>query len=415
MARKNDITPPSNVKDDDLYEEQVLQGVSLQKAECAGESLGKILRFFLSKYVSRIDLLLGDQGWIFTYAMYELEDPSVLQLQKTDVDEQVIELLDCNYLTDTYGERAKQIGDDWEIANAKLYQGNSKIHLIKIKEVKTKYPETFERVKSFLTAIYLSKSKDEWVRRFKQAIGKNANEYVNRNQRSIVNEMLALQLSKAHSLYEAIIITTLAIELKSKFFAYPDTDLAFIVPIKKLLQANSESEKLQGLIKHLEENHGEYKNVEFKDVNILNPFCYKLPSVHSLTLSPKKKQAAANYSVADSKSKDKKSARQLTFFSEDMKVNTSLPHSFDEKQTDGSDSLPIELEEKLLLSPNTAVQQLKVLMASISQYGRMAASNRHTAYDTQNLAKLAEENAIHSYDPDKTETSELENNSQPSP
>ncbi|MDF2867022.1 MAG: hypothetical protein K0S11_492 [Gammaproteobacteria bacterium] len=334
MAKKNDITPPNNVKDTDLYEENVLQGISLKKAECGGENLIKILRFFLSKCVSRIDLLLGDLGWVFTYAMYELEDSSVLKLQKADEDEQVVELLDCTYLFETYGERARQLGNDWEKANSKLHQSKSesnshsksKINPIRASKVAETYSETFKHVKSFLTTIYLSKSKDEWVRKFKQAIGKNANEFISRNEKLISDELFALQLSKAHSLYEAIIIATLAIELKSSFFSYPDTDLSFIGPIKNLLQDQNELEKLEPLIKHLKQNNSAYENVEFKDVNILNPFCYKLPSAHSLTGSPKKEQVLAVQSSVSSKNEEKKkSARQLfPSFNEDPEAHLSM-------------------------------------------------------------------------------------------
>jgi len=388
MAKKNDITPPNNVKDTDLYEENVLQGVSLKKAECGGENLSKILRFFLSKCVSRIDLLLGDLGWVFTYAMYELEDSSVLKLQKADEDEQVVELLDCTYLFETYGERARQLGNDWEKANSKLYRSKSesnsnsksKINPIRASKVAETYSETFKHVKSFLTTIYLSKSKDEWVRKFKQAIGKNANEFISRNEKLISDELFALQLSKAHSLYEAIIIATLAIELKSSFFSYPDTDLSFIGPIKKLLQDQNELEKLEPLIKHLKENNSAYENVEFKDVNILNPFCYKLPSANSLTGSPKKEQVpAVQTSVSSKHEKKKKSARQLfSLFNEDFKVSMALQQDFDEKSVT-EDSNLVNIENRKLLSPNTLTKRIEVFSQSlINEY--------HKLYYSQNTS-----------------------------
>jgi hypothetical protein len=297
MSKNNDIKPPSNVKDVELFEQNIIQGVSLEKVECGGENLRKPLRYFSSKSVNRIYLLIGDSSWTFTYGMREIDKSEALGLKKSKVAEQVVELLDNLYLLKKFGGKARKQGDKWlnDLKNTNEYQEYSEVKVIRTSEIAEKYAEVFARVKDLLVKIYLSKSDNDWVIKFKQGIGENAREYCSRNEDSFKNQGLAFKLSLAHSLSEAILITTLAVAKNVKYFAYPDVNFHFIYPVKNLLLLEP----------------------EYKDLNILNSFCYKLPAANSLIGSPRKKEVLPRQEFIIPAQTQKTARRRLSFFEKD--------------------------------------------------------------------------------------------------
>jgi|GEM_PF-2360070 len=294
MGKNNDIKPPSNVKDLELAGQNIIQGVSLKKDECGGKDLGKIIRYFSSKDVNKTYLVLGDIGWVFTYAMMNIKSSEELGLKKKKMAEQVVELLDNSFVFEAFAKQALQLGNDWlsDKENTDEYEEYSQVKPIKTSEIPTKYPEVYRKIKDLLTKIYLSKSKDEWVIKFKQGIGENAREFCTRNEESFKNQGLAFKLSLAHSLFEAILITTLAVVKNAKYFSYPDANFHFIYPLKNLLQLEP----------------------DYKNLNILNSFCYKLPTASNLANSPKKEEVIIEQEATVAKQTIITARKKLNFF-----------------------------------------------------------------------------------------------------